>query len=111
MTLTESQTQALENQFGLADRVVDADALARTVERFRERQITLPTFAALAAAGAGAARRNGGPLGKTERCALAVLATAWPTTLPHVCVAIMVGSLLTTGVRLGAAHRELGVAA
>jgi len=39
---------ALENQFGLADRVVDPDALARSVERFRERGITLPTFAELA---------------------------------------------------------------
>ena len=28
---------------------------------------TLPTFASLAAATAGATRRNGGPLGKTER--------------------------------------------
>ena len=48
VTLTDSHTQALENQFGLADRVVDGDALARTSERFRERRITLPTFAELA---------------------------------------------------------------
>ena len=39
---------ALENQFGLADRVVDDDALANSVERFRERGIVLPTFAELA---------------------------------------------------------------
>lgn len=46
--VTDSHREALENQFGLADRVVDADSLARSVERFRERGITLPTFAALA---------------------------------------------------------------
>ncbi|HSB86184.1 MAG TPA: pyridoxal-5'-phosphate-dependent protein subunit beta [Ilumatobacteraceae bacterium] len=41
-------TEALENQFGLADRIVDADALDNSVRRFREQQITLPTFAELA---------------------------------------------------------------
>ena len=40
--------QALENQFGLADRVVDAASLANSVARFREQGITLPTFAQLA---------------------------------------------------------------
>jgi cysteine synthase A len=39
---------ALENQFGLADRVVDEEALANTVERFRQQGIVLPTFAQLA---------------------------------------------------------------
>ena len=39
---------ALENQFGLADRVVDPESLAHSVERFRERGIALPTFAQLA---------------------------------------------------------------
>ena len=39
---------ALENQFGLADRVVDAAALANSVARFREQGIALPTFAQLA---------------------------------------------------------------
>src|SRR4249919_1495738 len=48
VTATDSHRAALENQFGLADRVVDPDALARSVERFRERGITLPTFAELA---------------------------------------------------------------
>ena len=38
----------METQFGLADRVVDDDVLANSVERFRERGITLPTFAELA---------------------------------------------------------------
>ncbi len=47
-TLTDDHRHALENQFGLADRIVDADALANTVTRFRERGITLPTLAQLA---------------------------------------------------------------
>jgi CDP-diacylglycerol---glycerol-3-phosphate 3-phosphatidyltransferase len=68
---------------------------------------TLPTFAALAAAGAGATRSNGGPVGKTERCALAVVVAAWPAALPAGCGIVIVGSLLTAGLRLAAAHREL----
>ena len=68
---------------------------------------TLPTFASLAAAGAGGTRRNGGPVGKTERCALVVVATAWPATLPVVCGIVVVGSVVTAIVRLTAAHREL----
>ena len=39
---------ALENQFGLADTVVDAASLANSVARFREQGIVLPTFAQLA---------------------------------------------------------------
>lgn len=38
----------MENQFGLADRVVDSDAVANSVTRFRQRGISLPTFAQLA---------------------------------------------------------------
>lgn len=68
---------------------------------------TLPTFASLAAAGAGATRRNGGPLGKTERCALLVLGCAVPSWLPVVCGVITLGSLLTAGLRLRGAHQEL----
>jgi phosphatidylglycerophosphate synthase len=68
---------------------------------------TLPTFAALAAAGAGGTRRNGGPVGKTERCALVVVATAWPAMVPVVCGVVVVGSVVTAVVRLAAAHREL----
>ncbi len=41
-------TDALENQFGLADRVVDEGNLANSVARFREQGIVLPTFAELA---------------------------------------------------------------
>ena len=68
---------------------------------------TLPTFASLAAAGAGATRRNGGPLGKTERCLFMVLATAFPIILPVVTTQLINGSLITTVLRLRAAHREL----
>jgi len=68
---------------------------------------TMPTFAALAAAGAGASRPNGGPLGKTERCLIVVLATAFPVILPIVSMQLINGSLLTTALRLRAAHREL----
>jgi cysteine synthase len=39
---------ALINQFGLADTVVDETALGNSVARFREQGITLPTFAQLA---------------------------------------------------------------
>lgn len=46
--LSDDHRDALENQFGLADRIVDPDALANTVTRFRERGITLPTLAQLA---------------------------------------------------------------
>ena len=67
----------------------------------------LPTFVALAAAVAGGTRRNGGPLGKTERCALVVLVTAVPAWLPAVCAVLVVGSVLTAGLRLRSTHREL----
>ena len=50
MTVTElsAQQAALEDQFGLAERIVDEAALANSVRRFREQGITLPTFAQLA---------------------------------------------------------------
>lgn len=68
---------------------------------------TLPTFASLAAAAAGAPRRNGGPLGKTERCLFVLLATAFPVILPVVSTQLVNGSLITTALRLRSAHREL----
>jgi cysteine synthase len=48
VSVTEGPVAALESQLGLADRVLDDDALANSVDRFRERGITLPTFAELA---------------------------------------------------------------
>jgi CDP-diacylglycerol---glycerol-3-phosphate 3-phosphatidyltransferase len=68
---------------------------------------TLPTFASLAATGAGAARRNGGPLGKTERCALVVVAVAVPVLLVWVCLVLIAGSVVTAVLRLRATHAEL----
>ncbi len=68
---------------------------------------TLPTFVSLAGAGAGAARLNGGPLGKTERCALAVLAAAVPAWLPWVALVLVVGSLLTALLRARRIHALL----
>ena len=46
--MSSETTAALENQFGLADRIVDPKALANSVTRFREQGIVLPTFAQLA---------------------------------------------------------------
>jgi CDP-diacylglycerol--glycerol-3-phosphate 3-phosphatidyltransferase len=71
---------------------------------------TLPTFASLAAAGAGATRRNGGPFGKTERCLAAIVIAAAPAAIPVVGAMMIVGSLLTACLRLAAAHRELAPA-
>ena len=61
---------------------------------------TLPTFISLAAAGAGAARLNGGPFGKTERCLAAVVAAALPQYLSIIAWVIIVGSAVTACVRL-----------
>lgn len=68
---------------------------------------TAPTFASLAAAGAGARRLNGGPFGKTERCAAVVVATAVPAWIPVVAAVVVVGSLLTAVLRLRAARAVL----
>lgn len=46
--LSPQHTAAIEDQFGLADRVVDEEALANSVARFRERGIRLPRFSQLA---------------------------------------------------------------
>ena len=61
---------------------------------------TLPTFISLAAAGAGAARLNGGPFGKTERCLAAVVAAALPQYLAIIAWVIIMGSAVTACVRL-----------
>ena len=71
---------------------------------------TLPTFVSLAGAGAGAPRLNGGPLGKTERCALAVLGAAVPALLTPVAVVVVVGSVLTAVVRARRIRHAPGVA-
>ena len=48
MTTVGTTSEALINQFGLADSIVDPVSLANSVARFREQGITLPTFAQLA---------------------------------------------------------------
>ncbi|MFD9072485.1 CDP-alcohol phosphatidyltransferase family protein [Streptomyces lasiicapitis] len=68
---------------------------------------TLPSWVSLAGAAAGAGRLNGGPVGKTERCALVIVAAATGWWTP-ILVAVAAGSALTAvtrGVRL---WRELG---
>ena len=71
----------------------------------------LPTFASLAASGAGAPRLNGGPFGKTERCLAAVVAAAVPTWLPAVAAVVVAGSLVTATIRLARSHDTLAPAA
>ena len=51
-------TAAIENQFGLADRIVDEGTLANSAGRFREQRIVLPTFAQLADPSTMACRRR-----------------------------------------------------
>lgn len=67
---------------------------------------TLPSWAALAGAAAGASRVQGGPVGKTERAALlAVIAfTGWAA--PLLC-AYAIGSAATAALRLARVRREL----
>ncbi|MET7856925.1 CDP-alcohol phosphatidyltransferase family protein [Streptomyces sp. NPDC005318] len=65
---------------------------------------TLPSWVSLAGAAAGAPRRNGGPVGKTERCLL-VVAAASGWAVPVLAV-IAAGSLLTAAARLAWLWRE-----
>ncbi|HJQ42331.1 MAG TPA: hypothetical protein VJ831_04560 [Jatrophihabitantaceae bacterium] len=60
---------------------------------------TLPSWSSLAVAAQGGGRSNGGPLGKTERCALVVVAaiTGWVAALA---VVLAFGSAVTALVRL-----------
>ncbi|MEW2389550.1 CDP-alcohol phosphatidyltransferase family protein [Streptomyces venezuelae] len=68
---------------------------------------TLPSWVSLAGAAAGADRLNGGPVGKTERCALVVVAAASGWTVPVLAV-VAAGSALTAALRLARLWRELG---
>ncbi|MFE5857889.1 CDP-alcohol phosphatidyltransferase family protein [Streptomyces sp. NPDC056500] len=67
---------------------------------------TLPSWVSLAGAAAGAPRRNGGPMGKTERCLLVLVAAATGWVVPVLAV-IAVGSLLTAVLRCGGLWKEL----
>ncbi|MFI7011445.1 CDP-alcohol phosphatidyltransferase family protein [Streptomyces sp. NPDC050145] len=70
---------------------------------------TLPSWVSLAGAAAGAPRRNGGPVGKTERCLLVVIAAASAWYVPVLAV-LAAGSAVTALVRLRWLWRELGAA-
>ncbi|WP_282797130.1 CDP-alcohol phosphatidyltransferase family protein [Streptomyces sp. CC224B] len=67
---------------------------------------TLPSWVSLAGAAAGAPRLNGGPVGKTERCALVVVAAASGWAVPVLAV-LAAGSALTAAVRCGRLWGEL----
>ncbi|MEU6659758.1 CDP-alcohol phosphatidyltransferase family protein [Streptomyces sp. NPDC046821] len=68
---------------------------------------TLPSWVSLAGAAAGAPRRNGGPVGKTERCLLAVVVAATGWAVPVLGV-VAAGSAVTALVRFGGVWRALG---
>ncbi|MFF2164682.1 CDP-alcohol phosphatidyltransferase family protein [Streptomyces sp. NPDC058175] len=68
---------------------------------------TLPSWVSLAGAAAGAPRRNGGPVGKTERCLLAVVAAASGWAVPVLAV-VAAGSAVTAVVRALWVWRALG---
>ncbi|MEV7195191.1 CDP-alcohol phosphatidyltransferase family protein [Streptomyces sp. NPDC093510] len=70
---------------------------------------TLPSWVSLAGAAAGARRLNGGPVGKTERCALVVLAAASGWTTPTL-MALTAGSAATAALRLLHLWRDLAPA-
>ncbi len=67
----------------------------------------LPTFASLSVAAAGGLRANGGPFGKTERCAALSIGALWPGAWPVLLVVVIIGSLATAGSRLVRGCREL----
>jgi phosphatidylglycerophosphate synthase len=68
---------------------------------------TLPSWIALAGSAADAARVQGGPVGKTERCALLVVIAATGWAVPVLWV-FAIGSLLTAVIRLARIRRMLG---
>ncbi|MFJ1625045.1 CDP-alcohol phosphatidyltransferase family protein [Streptomyces sp. NPDC088190] len=102
---------AVLNEFGdrVADLVVLAGFLALAplwLVAVAGLAATLPSWVSLAGAAAGAPRRNGGPVGKTERCLLVVVAAASGWAVPVLTV-IAAGSLLTAALRLAGLWREL----
>ncbi|MFF2504636.1 phosphatidate cytidylyltransferase [Streptomyces sp. NPDC058067] len=70
---------------------------------------TLPSWVSLAGAAAGAPRRSGGPVGRTERCLLAIVAAASGLAVPVLAV-MAAGSAVTALIRLGWVWRRLGQA-
>ncbi|CAM3726985.1 CDP-alcohol phosphatidyltransferase family protein [Nocardiopsis rhodophaea] len=67
---------------------------------------TLPSWVALAGAAAGGQRVQGGPIGKTERCALLVVLAATGAAVPMLLL-MAAGSLATAVVRLVRVARAL----
>lgn len=68
---------------------------------------TLPSWVSLAGAAAGVRRIQGGPVGKTERCVLAVVAAGTGLTVAVVAV-LALGSFLTACLRLVRVAKEAG---
>ncbi|WP_067781231.1 CDP-alcohol phosphatidyltransferase family protein [Actinomyces vulturis] len=68
---------------------------------------TIPTFTSLSSAGAGGTRFNGGPWGKTERCAASVIAAAFPQWIGIISTITIGGSILTGTIRLVHSYKEL----
>jgi CDP-diacylglycerol--glycerol-3-phosphate 3-phosphatidyltransferase len=66
-----------------------------------------PSWVALAGVAAGAARINGGPMGKTERCLLLVVLAAVPTYAGLLLTALAAGSAATAAIRLRTLHCTL----
>jgi CDP-diacylglycerol--glycerol-3-phosphate 3-phosphatidyltransferase len=66
-----------------------------------------PSWVALAGTAAGAARINGGPMGKTERCLLLVVLAALPSHAGLLLVALAAGSAATAVLRLRALRASL----
>ncbi|HEX6472830.1 MAG TPA: CDP-alcohol phosphatidyltransferase family protein [Streptosporangiaceae bacterium] len=100
----ETRFGAVSNEIG--DRLAELAALAGLVAVAPAGVVaaaalaaTLPSWVALAGAAAGAPRRQGGPVGKTERCALIVIA-AWTGAVVPVLAVLAAGSLLTAALRL-----------
>ena len=98
----------------VSDRAADLAALAGLAAHADPRLVllaalgaSLPSWVALAGAAAGAPRVQGGPLGKTERCVLLVLA-AFLGHAGWVAAAIAFGGVVTGAVRLVGAWRALG---
>jgi phosphatidylglycerophosphate synthase len=67
-----------------------------------------PSWISLAGAAAGLPRLNGGPMGKTDRCLLLVLAAATGWYLV-VAVAVIVGSVCTVALRLTQIASDRGI--
>lgn len=106
---------ALTNEISdrLADLVVLAALLAHTragLVALAALASTLPSWVALAVAAAGGTRRQGGPVGKVERC----LVVAGTAAVGHATLAagvLICGGVITALVRAVAGYRDLaGVA-